>query len=112
VECEELAQEIFNETMEGQGDEDPDYHRDDMSDRAYETVDGHQWVIYYSYAHQICQRCRTDYGEQFLEDVGNPDPVTYDSLAVTIAYGEMLARVQDHLNTLIDAWEEPEEDAA
>jgi hypothetical protein len=25
--------------------------------------------------------------------VGNPDPVTYDRLATTIAYGELLARV-------------------
>ena len=107
-ECDELAQEIFDTMVADdlQPDETPEDHNDTMSDNVHDTVDGHEWVIYYYKAHQICQNCNTDEGAQFLEDVGQPDPVTYDSLATTIAYGEMLARVNSKLAELVTEWEE------
>ena len=63
------------------------------SDLAHEAVDGSEHVIYYSKAHDICQNCNTDEGEAFLEDVGAGSDVSYNSLAVTIAYGELYSRV-------------------
>ena len=68
-------------------------HGGDHTDMAHEYADGSEHVIYYSKAHAICQNCDTSNGEQFLDDVGNPENVTYDSLAVAIAYGELLARI-------------------
>lgn len=109
-ECESLAQEIFDEMLrDTPAGESPD--ADDVYDKAHEAVDGHQWVIYYHYAHQICQNCNIEEGEQFLEDCGMPETPTYDSLAVSMAYGEMRARVAAALDTLIDAYEPEEVDA-
>jgi hypothetical protein len=82
--AEDMAREILAEIAE---------HGGDASDLAHETVDGCEHIIYHAKAHAICQGCKTDNGEQFLADVGNPDPVTYDGLAIIIAYGELLARV-------------------
>lgn len=111
-ECRDLAQEIFDDTMihDKQEDETPEHHRDTMTDRAHETADGHQWVIYYHHAHNICADCNTDEGEAFLEDVGCSEP-TYDKLATVIAYGEMRARIEQALDALIEEWEVPEQAA-
>ena len=85
------AKEILEEVSNHGGDE---------YDLAHEFVDSSPWVIYYHKAHQICQNCNTENGEAFLEDVGSPAPVTYNSLAVTIAYGELHARVCQALDTM------------
>ncbi|MGB1214981.1 MAG: hypothetical protein ACPG4X_16555, partial [Pikeienuella sp.] len=97
-ECDELAQDIFDEVVaeitSGIADgESPADFRDCMSDRAHETADGHEWVIYTYKAHMLCAHCNVDQGEEFLEDVGMPDTPTYDSLGTMIAYGEMRARI-------------------
>ena len=75
-------------------------HGGDEYDLAHEHADGSEWVIYYHKAHQICQNCKTENGEAFLEDVGSPEPITYDSLAVTIAYGELHARICQAIDTM------------
>ena len=112
AECDEIAQEVFDNALDDMAaDETPDHHRDDMLDRVHETVDGHQWVIYHHYAHQICAECNTDEGEAFLEDCGMPETPTYDSLATAIAYGEMRHRVTARIEELIDEWEPMEADA-
>ena len=85
------AKEILEEVSNHGGDE---------YDLAHEFVDSSPWVIYYHKAHQICQNCNTENGEAFLEDVGSPEPVTYNSLAVTIAYGELHARVCQAIDTM------------
>lgn len=111
-ECDQLAQDIFDEMLaEMEDDETPDHYTDDMSDRAHETADGHQWVIYYHYAHNICAACNTDNGEAFLEEVGCSEP-TYDKLATFIAYGEMRARIDSRIQELVSKWEPAEEGEA
>ena len=80
--------------------------RDDMMDQAHEWADQSEWVIYYAYAHALCANCNTDAGEEFLEDVGNPDPCTYDALASAIAYGELRYRIEQVLNELIEETDE------
>ena len=89
--AEDMAREILAEIAE---------HGGDASDLAHEAVDGCEHVIYHAKAHAICQGCNTDNGEQFLADVGNPDPVTYDGLATAIAYGELLTRVMSAINEI------------
>ena len=112
-ECNSLAADIFSETIADMAsDETPEDYRDDMTDRVHETVDGHQWLIYYHYAHEICLNCDTTNGEEFLEDVGLPPQPTYDNLGMSIAYGEMRARVEAELQRLIDDWEDTREEEA
>jgi hypothetical protein len=77
-----------------------DYEQD-FNDSANDWADTSQHVIYYSKAHAVCQNCNVDAGEEFLEDVGNPDPCTYDSLACAIAYGELRARIMKALNDIL-----------
>lgn len=109
-ECAELAREIFDEVMEDKAGDHPEDYRDEMDERAHETADGHQWVIYTYKAHMLCAHCDVSNGEEFLADVGvGPDP-TYDSLGTMIAYGEMRARIMAEIDELIEAWEPPAED--
>lgn len=83
-------------------------YRDDMSDRAHEAADGHEWVTYTHKAIQLCAECNTDEGEAFLEDVGPTQPITFGGLATQIAYGELRARIEKALSDMIDAYEAPE----
>lgn len=103
--CTAMAQDIYDETMRDLEGEDPNDHLDDMQDRVHEWVDGDENVIYYGKAHSICQNCDVSEGEAFLEDVGHPENVTYDSLAVSIAFGEMRSRVASALTDIVENWE-------
>lgn len=105
-ECDALARAIFDEVMAEHAGEDPEDYREDMDDRAHETADGHEWVIYNYKALMLCAHCDVSQGEEFLEDIGMPEEVTIHNLACTIAYGEMRARIMDEINNLIDAWDE------
>lgn len=112
-ECERLAQDIFAEMLDNMSNEDAiacDFP-DDWTVRAHEVADGHQWVIYYHYAHQIAGGCNAELGEQFLEDIGMPETPTYDSLATIIAYGEMRGRIEQALQEIMDAFEPADEGA-
>ena len=110
-ECDQLAQDIFDEVMSDAGDSTAEDMRDTMQDRAHEAADGHQWVIYTHKSLMIGAHCDTSQGEQWLEDTGMPQDVTLSSLVAIIVYGEMTARIGDKLNDLIEAWEAPEEAA-
>jgi len=109
AECAQLAADIYAEFMEGKPAENPEDYRGDMSDRAHEAAAGHQWVIYTYKAIRLCASCDIAQGEEFLQDAGLPEDVTFGSLATTLAYGEIRARIDAALSELIDAWEEPEE---
>lgn len=105
-ECMEIAQEIFDETVENMAaDETPDHHFDSMVDRVHETVVGHQWIIYTHHAHAICANVNTDEGEDYLEQVGMPETPTYDILGTIIAYGEMERRILNILYELRDEYD-------
>jgi len=76
-------------------------HGGEPRDLAYEYVDGSEHVIYYSKAHDICQHCNTELGEDFFEEMGGPGKgATYNSIATHIAFGELLSRVESELNKL------------
>tara|TARA_R110002153_G_scaffold61564_1_gene166063 strand:+ start:221 stop:1087 length:867 start_codon:yes stop_codon:yes gene_type:complete len=77
--------------------------RDEAFDIAWQPVDGSEWIIYHAKSHEICANCNTDQGEQFIEDTGGfPVGSTYDSMASLIAYSELMARVNEALETLFD----------
>jgi len=81
--AQDFAKEIMAEIEDG----------DEPTDRAHWYAYGTQWVIYFHKAHELCASCTTDNGEQFLEDIGIPDEVTYNKLATIIAYGELYHRI-------------------
>jgi hypothetical protein len=89
----DIAEEILRE-CEGE--------RETAMDRAHEAADGSEWVIYYSKAHELCQNCNTDNGEQFYDDCGPWEDVTYDKIATIIAYGELRARIEQAIDAKID----------
>jgi len=67
---------------------------DSAMDQAHECADGSEYVIYYARAHELCQNCNTDMGEEFVEDIGVGDNPTYESIACLIAYGELRGRIE------------------
>jgi len=77
--------------------------REDATEQAHEYADQSEHVIYYYKAHSICYHCSTDQGEQFLEDIGGIPNPTYDSLACSIAYGELRARIESALNDIFES---------
>lgn len=108
-ECDELAAEIAAEFSPGTLAE----NRDDMMDRAHETADGHQWVIYNYKALMICAHCDTSEGESFLDDIDFQwvqGESTIYTVATSIVYGEMRARIETALEELIEADEEPDDE--
>lgn len=88
----DIADEILREC---------DGDRDDAVDLAQEYVDGSEWAIYYHKAHELCQNCNTDNGEQFY-DCGPWENLTYDGIASIIAYGELRARIEQAIDAKID----------
>lgn len=110
-EAESLAAEIFEDFKERNGGAafDAEAYESDMMDRAHEAADGHQWVIYTHHAIRLCAECDISAGEEFVEEVGMPSPVTFGGLASVIAYGELRARIESALHDLIQAWEPAEE---
>lgn len=111
-ECDGLAADIFAEIVakldEG---EEPSDKRDEMDDRAHEKVDWHEWVIHNFKALMICAHCDTSEGESFLDDIGFQwvqSESTIYTVATTIVYGEMRARVMAEIDQLIEAWEPAE----
>lgn len=97
----ELAAEIAAEII-SECDDAYDLNRDDAFDMAHQHADGSEWVIYYSKAHELCQNCNTDNGEQFYEDCGPWDDITYNKIATIIAYGELRARIEQAIHAKID----------
>ena len=111
-ECDGLAADIFAEIVAelDEGDE-PSDKRDEMDYRARETVDAHEWVIDNFKALMICAHCDTSEGESFLDDIGFQwvqGESTIYTVATSIVYGEMRARVMAEIDQLIDAWEPAE----
>lgn len=89
------AQEIMQEVRE---------HNADQFDLAHQYADGSEYVIYYSKAHELCQNCNIDNGEEWLAEIGVSGDVTYGSVATVIAYGELYNRILTEIS-VIEEWE-------
>lgn len=116
--CQETAQDIFDAVMaeplaeveEGNVvDVDPNDWREDMYDATHEAADGCEHVIYYYRAIQICANCNTDRGDEFLEDTGMPEEITFEKLATIIAYGEIKGRIDEAIDELIENFDPDQE---
>jgi hypothetical protein len=79
-----------------------DLTRDDAIDMASQHADNSEWVIYYHKAHELCQNCDTENGEQFYEDCGPWEDLTYNGIASIIAYGELHARIAQAIDAKLD----------
>ena len=100
------AEDIFAE-MKVDG-----WTEDEARDTIWEWVDGSEHVIYYGKAHDICQTCDITNGEEFAEEVGLPEVVTYDNLASQIVFGELLYRVTVAFYELMENYDEEEAETA
>lgn len=74
----------------------------ELSDVIWETCDGHQWVIYTYYQHQVLQHCRTGVAERF-SDMGGPDlSKGWDDVVMQAAFlaleGDVSERAQELQN--------------
>lgn len=74
----------------------------ELYDRAWEYADGHQWVIYTYKALQLCANCRTDDGEQWLEDNCWEFKPSFSEIVSQIAFAELHCRIMDELATITD----------
>ena len=97
--CESIAQDIVRDARD----------LDQAMDWASESADSSEYVVYYHKAHELCQNCNTDQGEDFVAECWAGETMTYDEMACRIAYGEIDARVRGFVWKL---WEENEETAA
>lgn len=60
---------------------------------AHEFADDSEWIIYYNKAHELCQNCDTENGEELLEREGTHN-LSYNAIASRIAFGELRARIE------------------
>ena len=98
----ELAAEIAAEIISECHDD-----RDTATDRAWEIAVDHPFAVVYHKAHELCQNCNTDNGEQFYEQYRNGWTTTgldntYNGIASIIAYGELYARIEQAIDAKID----------
>lgn len=105
-----IATELVSESME-QSDNDRDDAEEIINDRLlHETIDGHEWIIYYYYNQFVLQFTgnREAYEDFYsAEDIGNlVMEKGVDALNTTMAFFAMHSDVQDRLSDTLDAFEE------
>lgn len=87
-----IVDEILSQADEGQ----------DIYDMIWQSVEGHEWVIYTYKALKLCAECNTDEGEALLEYTGQ----TFTSIsdhATALAHCTLHAACRDYLNELQEA---------
>ena len=105
-EAKDAAIEIFETVqIEHGAGFDPDPYDEEWSKRAHEWATWSRHVVDSYRAIQICSNCNVSSGEEHLADVGLPEEVTFESLASTIVYGELWARIHEELQRLCEEWE-------
>ena len=105
-----IASEIFSEVRARDTFcvEDCDTVRDLCQDQVHETVDGHQWVIYYYQSLQLCANVSTDNGEEWLEgcyETPFEGCKTFAEVHTRLAYATLLVAVENALSELIDNYD-------
>jgi len=99
--CDSIAEEIAEDA--------PNFEI--AMEQAHESADGSEYVIYYHKAHEVCQNCNIQQGEEFFFECyySEKHSKSYDEIASIIAYGEINARISSRL---WDIYQEREEEAA
>ena len=118
-EIRDTARNLADESLEIAKDDNPDISDySELKEKAeeiindymlHETVDGHQWVIYYAYNLDVIQYSDNEtyiadnFGDDYLGETLREKG--YNGLNTLIAYGCMYADVQDNLE---NAWDDME----
>ncbi len=114
-EVNELADIIACEAMQ-----ETDNNRDEAEEiidnvRLHETIDGHQWIIYYGYNLDVIKHSNNEdcYSDNFGGDalVSSLEEGGMDTLHCHIAFWAMYADVQDHIQDALDEYEEAHKEA-
>ena len=95
--CNDIAAEIARDAS--------DFEQ--ATDWAHESADGSEYVIYYHKAHDVCQNCNIEQGEDFFSDCyGNEHGImSYDEIACIMSYGEINSRICSKLWEIFEARE-------
>jgi len=94
--CNDIAAEIARDARDF----------DHAIDWAHESADGSEYVIYYHKAHDVCQNCNIEQGEDFFADCyGKEHGKSYDEIACIMSYGEINARICSKLWEIFEARE-------
>lgn len=109
TEVRELADSIACEAMQD-NDNDRDAAMDDIYDsRLHETIDGHQWIIYYSYNLDVIKHSDNEdyYSDNFGCDslAASLEQGGLDTLHCHIAFWALYADVSDRIEMALDAYE-------
>ena len=80
----------------------------------HETIDGHQWVIYYSYNNDVIENSQND---EYYREIYDNESIGQivadkglDDLKTVIAYWAMYADVQEELEAAFDEYENNQEE--
>ena len=106
VEIDSIAENMASEAL-SDNDNDIDAARDDIQDsRLHETIDGHQWVIYYAYNDDVLYHSENS---DYYENNFGTDEMAHtikerglDGLKTVMAFWAMYADVQDIINDKLD----------
>ena len=109
TEINSLAENMVSECMD-ECDNDREASEELINDsRLHETIDGHQWVIYYAYNDDVIKHSDND--EYYTDIYGKEDIGTIvseqglDSFKTIVAFWAMYADVQDKLSDAFDEYE-------
>ena len=81
----------------------------ELSEVIWETCDGHQWVIYTNYHHQVLQHTSQDPADRFT-DIGCDFSQGWDRVVMQAAFLALEGDVSEKAQELWDEAEEAEED--
>jgi len=102
-EIESLAMSIIEETRSDNPDMSEDNLLDAINERVHETIDGHHWIIYYSYNLDIIKHSNNE--DYMSNEIGGLDETLnksgFDGLCLEIAFWAMYADVQYKINDLM-----------
>ena len=105
----EDVQQFVQEKVDADGKD--NFDDEDLREKAslyiYETVDGHEYVIYYHHAWKVCSENNTEEGENYLKEVGGShleDGI--DGLMTRLSYATILREVQNQFEDWFSEYEQ------
>ena len=107
-ECRGLARDAWDEAKTAEPDGDFESWRDAAGEYLWDTVDGHEWVIYYHHARALCFLDPYPGGSEMAEDIGvfSEAPESFCALCCKLAFCHLYCGAQTELWALADVEEE------
>lgn len=108
-EIKSIATDLVEELMQ-EHDNDREMSEDMMHDRLHETIDGHQWVIYYAYNDDVLKYSENEEAYQGVYDNESLGQLVAErginDLKTMMAYFAMYQDVSELLEEAFDTFEE------